>query len=42
MHILAAPVHPQSLKKGMIRGDCFRYLTHYTMSIKFERAWKKL
>ena len=41
MYILESSAHPTSLKQGMMKGDCIRYLTRFSTEKKFDRAWNR-
>ena len=39
MYMLESSAHQLTLKRGMIQGECIRYLTRCTTRERFERAW---
>ena len=41
MYILESSAHPTSLKNGMMKGECIRYLTRCSTEKKFDRAWNR-
>ena len=41
MYILESSAHPTSLKRGMMKGECIRYLTRCSTEKKFDRAWNR-